>query len=792
MLKIKETASSGSGGGALAKKLSALRGSVTVPKSVQFLLWQVAYAGIGLALSMARVFGEYSPFGLAFAAAAPANMCIAAAFGSAAGYILSGSGAASLRYLATLVVVLILSRAAAQFLKKASARTSGSMVASFSCAATGLSLLIAQGFTPARVTLVLAESALAGGCAYFFVRALELGKKGKALGHLDAQDLACLIIFLCLILMSLSALSVKGIAPARMAAVFLILLAARYGGVAGGAVAGVCAGVALGIGLPETGGYLIAGYALGGLLAGVFSPLKQLGCAAAFVISNAVVAVAVNATAPDVAMLIEAAVASTVFVAIPARFLSKSERLFTPSLETAAAEEDAGLRRSLVLRLKNASHAMADVSTCVDEVCKGLNRLCAPDMTGVYANVSEKVCANCIMKSYCWNTDFNDTMNVFNDISTALRTGEKPSRATAPEHFLKRCIKTDELLDRFHMEYQNYLERLSAEDAVKHMRAAAADQFGSIAQMLSDLSEEYDEARTYDEKASFRVQARLTARKIPATGVDCILDKYGHMRVQITCKPVKGLDKSALAAEVGEVVKRQFDMPCVSTLDGATLITLSERARFTARAGGAQLTCSHSAVSGDSYECFHDGRGREILVISDGMGTGGRAAVDGAMACGLLSRLIKSGFSFDCSLQVVNSSLLVKSSDESLATLDIACIDLFTGQVDFLKAGAPASFIRRSGKAYKLENASLPAGILREVAFAKNSALLKKDDIVLLLSDGAVTGSTEWILAELETWRSGNSRELADHIAKEAQRRSPSLHDDDITVVAAILGNGTE
>ena len=38
-----------------------------------------------------------------------------------------------------------------------------------------------------------------------------------------------------------------------------------------------------------------------------------------------------------------------------------------------------------------------------------------------------------------------------------------------------------------------------------------------------------------------------------------------------------------------------------------------------------------------------DGRGHQILIISDGMGRGSRAALDGAMGAGLLSRLLSAG-----------------------------------------------------------------------------------------------------------------------------------------------------
>ena len=63
--------------------------------------------------------------------------------------------------------------------------------------------------------------------------------------------------------------------------------------------------------------------------------------------------------------------------------------------------------------------------------------------------------------------------------------------------------------------------------------------------------------------------------------------------------------------------------------------------------------------------------GRTISVISDGMGTGGRAAVDGNMAVGILTKLVKAGLSLDCSLNIVNSALIIKSDEESLLWMSV-------------------------------------------------------------------------------------------------------------------------
>ena len=131
--------------------------------------------------------------------------------------------------------------------------------------------------------------------------------------------------------------------------------------------------------------------------------------------------------------------------------------------------------------------------------------------------------------------------------------------------------------------------------------------------------------------------------------------------------------------------------------------------------------------------------------------------------------------------------MLFKSTDESLATVDIASIDLYTGQTLLYKAGAAPTIIRRSGKTGKAESTSLPAGILREIGFDKAAVKCKVGDIVVLMSDGATGSGTDWIRAEIEAWRDGSAKELAERLCECAKRRRNDNHEDDITVIAAIL-----
>ncbi len=235
------------------------------------------------------------------------------------------------------------------------------------------------------------------------------------------------------------------------------------------------------------------------------------------------------------------------------------------------------------------------------------------------------------------------------------------------------------------------------------------------------------------------------------------------------------------------VCDRDFETPTVNRVNNDAFVTLCERVKINISVGVAQLCCGDGSVCGDAYTFFDDGKGRKIMILSDGMGTGGRAAVDGAMTSGLMERLLKAGFGYNCALKIVNTAMLFRSTDESLATVDITCIDMFSGKTELLKAGAAPTLIRKGGKTGKAQSTSLPAGILRDIGFDSADVALKVGDIVVMMSDGVCASGTDWICAILEDFKGENAQALAEKICFAARQKRDDGHDDDITVMTAIL-----
>ena len=135
-------------------------------------------------------------------------------------------------------------------------------------------------------------------------------------------------------------------------------------------------------------------------------------------------------------------------------------------------------------------------------------------------------------------------------------------------------------------------------------------------------------------------------------------------------------------------------------------------------------------------------------------------------------------------LRLINSALMSKSGDESLATLDITCVDLFTGKSEFRKAGAAGTFIRRGRRVDYVEEVSLPVGIMNGVSFTTFDENLKENDIIVMVSDGATACGTDWIKEIIGDFEDDDPEYLAKQIVNEAKKQRNDGHEDDITALA--------
>lgn len=732
------------------------------------------------------VFGQYAPFGVAAVAAMPYGLLWSAILGAVAGYLLPSAAVIPVHYIAALLAAAAIRWTLNDLIRLRTHPWFAPISAFLPMLATAVSIIAVNGTGTSVTALYLSEAFLAGGMAYFMARAVSAWDSGRGVGEWNTQEITCAAFSLGILILAFSGLSIAGVSFGRILAVLAILFAARYGGVSGGSVAGVTAGIVFSL---STSGlnYLSGAYALGGLMAGLFSPVGRLASAAAFVISNTVASLQVGNQSEVMNGLYEVMAATVLYVVLPARTGSSLVGLFSRSDDTARTD---GLRRSVIMKLDYAAKALGSVSDAVEEVSRKLSTTCAPDISGVYHRTVDEVCRSCGLKTYCWDRNFNDSMNSMNDLTEKLRLHGRVDRADFSSQFASHCSRMNQMVDTVNRNYSEYSVKDAAESRAQQVRQVVTDQFDTTSRMLEEMAGELELYDRFDFASAQKVEETLRLAGIQPHDVSCRVDRFGRMTIEIISAPVEyaRLNRAELTEEISRACGRTFQQPCVSTVKGRCRIQMNELPSFRVRTGCAQHVCANGKLCGDSWESFSDGNGRQIAIVSDGMGTGGRAAVDGAMACGIMSRLVKAGIGFDSALKIVNSALLVKSGDESLSTLDVVALDLFTGGVEFRKAGAPVSVVRRGGKAVVVDTPSLPIGILNDTRFAKSSDSLSEGDLLLLMSDGALSSGCDWICDEAEKWDGRIPQELAETIVSQAIAKRNDGHDDDITVLALMMG----
>ena len=266
-------------------------------------------------------------------------------------------------------------------------------------------------------------------------------------------------------------------------------------------------------------------------------------------------------------------------------------------------------------------------------------------------------------------------------------------------------------------------------------------------------------------------------------------DPRGRSTLEAFCRIVpREADFGTLTDRLYEKTGFSYREPVIdANTDRGALLRFAEAAELSARVCTAVRIGAGETVCGDACESFDDGRGHFYVVLSDGMGRGKRAAVDSAMVCALTARLVRAGFSLDCAVGAVNTALMMRSAEETLATLDILKIDLADGKAEFFKAGAAMSAVRAGEKTAIVERSSLPLGILKEARLEPSSMTLSAGDRVVVMSDGAAVLPPQYFKELFGRMRKKDIQELAETAADEAIRFSPSGKFDDVTVACVEL-----
>ena len=742
------------------------------------------YLGLGFLVSRGAVLGNLAPFGASFVAAVPGGRLAAALAGAALGYIVRNPED-SFRYVSAVIAIAALRWLFSEldFIRRS--RLFAPLTAFGTVLATGAAITFGNSGALNTVADCVIEAALAGAAAFFMAQTVRLAGQRRGISAFTGQESAALVLTGCVLMLSLGSIEIEEISLGRILAVLAVLLCARYGGVSGGSVSGIATGAVFSL-AREGQGYLCGGFAFGGLAAGVFAPLGKIACALSFMVSHALMSLAFGESSVLPSVLIESFIGSVTFMLLPKEVGNVVSPVFHNEVNASLGES---LRRSVVMRLNFTSKAIANVKNDVKNVSEKLGELYSPSFEWVCENVARDVCGGCGLKMYCYEHEGGVTRDDFFRLEEVLAEKRRIDDADVEEAFVKNCCKKGEIAAQMTLNYRNLLAAQEAKQRVAELRSVVAGQFAGVSDILHDLSEDFNHTMRSDEDSAQRITEALSAAGYGVADCVCLTGGNGRMTVELELarRSDTAVSQGRLAREVSKCCGRRFDLPTLSFESGRIRAAMCEMPFFDAEIGSDQHIADNGKLCGDCIDYFNDGMGNTYAMVCDGMGTGGRAAVDGNMAVSVMGRLLRAGLSPDSSLQIVNSALMIKSEDESLSTVDLTGIDLYSGGVTLKKAGAPLTYIKKGGRVMTREMPSLPAGILNNVKFSTETVQLGAGDLVVMVSDGVITGDEKWLERLIRTWNEGSAQDLAQAVVQEAIRRRAATKDDDITAVAIRL-----
>lgn len=757
----------------------SLSGIGSVQTDVRFLL--AARCGIymllGAAMSWARVLKSGAPFGMAFVACSGCGITgVFALTGAALGYLLSGGIQWGIRYIAASVLIYTVCFVfhdselyrRALFMPFASAAVMGltGFLSGFSGAAESV---------PAAAELFL-EMTLAFGGAYFFREALSIDTQLTESSEVK-HSVSGMIMTSCL-LMSISSPALFGmVSLGRFFALILVMSSAMKGGLLTGAAVGTVFGIAMDAANNGSTFYTMS-YAFSGLLSGVFGRHGRVIFTLSFFLASALSVICAWDESANINALLEVFCAGVIFMLLPQSFMVRIG-LMLQHMEKGSGESD--LRRFVAGRVQQLSDAYGELYETVRRNAEEQTN--DADPAKIFDRAADEVCIKCRFKNRCWNAEYVDTLSAMNDATAAMTEHGSLDEADLPEFFRAKCISLPAYVAAVNGELRALSFRRQLQSRLNENRRVAWGQYRDVADMLAGVAKELGSLNGTDSLVERRLRRYLRSLEVDAD-VSVYHDGAGRMHINIESGRLTPLFReNAYLDKLSKIAGTRLCRLSEGNEDCSRLCLL-EAEPLAVSVGIAALKKKGEKVSGDKGTYFKTDAGVLCVILADGMGCGDEAAQDSTQVAAILEKFLRSGVDPAVAMKILNSVLLLRSSDSwGYTTVDLMCVNLFSGETCFYKYGAAPSYIKNGKNIRRIKCDTLAAGLSCGEGTAPDTVRmrLKPGSTAVIASDGVLAdGEDEW-LRTLMNREFEDMKALARAALKESEHRYGT--GDDMTVV---------
>lgn len=404
-------------------------------------------------------------------------------------------------------------------------------------------------------------------------------------------------------------------------------------------------------------------------------------------------------------------------------------------------------------------------------------------------DVAEKICKECSMCNICWEKEFYDTYRTVYSILSAIENKGEIQKSDIPSVFYKKCIRPNEFIIMTNRILELYKVNLKWENRIIESRELVAEQFTNISNSIQQLSTNINNNMKEDIILKKDLSKALLGKGYKVSQIEISYSENSKKNIIISFinDTIDGIKE--ITTIVADTCKMKVEL-IGDYGEGSNILVFTQKDQYRVGKGIARTIKSRENISGDNFTFLNLESGKDIIALSDGMGSGSKAFIESKASIELLEYLLEGGFDVDIAVKTVNSILGLKSDNQLFSTLDLSIIDRYTGKCTFIKNGAVASFVKRDNNEIDIiGNEALPLGIFKNVEYEPVTKNLRDGDIVIMMSDGILDSNIEqtekenWLEETLKNTEIQNPQKLADYILEKAKDNTGNIINDDMTVI---------
>ena len=642
------------------------------------------------------------------------------------------------------------------------------------------------------ITLCLLQTLIVMPIYYVIKYSLNSFEEINTNYFFSSEEIVSIGIFLCLLITGIGNINLFNYSIRNICALTLVLTIAYVGGATYGAMIGVLMGIMVGVASNDMM-YSVAFFGVGGLVVGVFKDTGKIFS----MLSGIIIyfALALYSNALTLKLGIEVLTSCVLFLCIPRPVYKSIEIEINPDRKKTYLGEVQlnSIKEEFTFKLKELTSVLATVSKCLSNVNENENLLIKSKGSALVENLADRSCSNCENKHLCWERNFHQTFNSFQQLIRSYEEG----KIEIPIDLEKRCVKNFTLLRSAEGIVNNYNVNEAIKSRLAEGKNILSTHISNITSTLENLLNDFKREVTIDVELERVIKRVLNSNSICYNNIFCYIDKNGRVKIRISINNHDGADyyEKKITSLLSDTMRMQVcvgdDGYNINVKTNERIITIEEKPKYYMVSYGATEPKKGEKQTGDNYSFGKTTNGSYMTILSDGMGSGPEAGEESKATVDLVERLIEAGFNEDITINTVNSIMGMRfAEDEKYATLDLSKINLYDGNAIFVKIGAAPSFIKRGRDVKVINSKNLPFGLVDEVDVEIIKEVLKPGDILINVSDGILDidklnlGKGTWIEEYLKSINA-DPRELSEKILKEAKILSKGNIKDDMTVIAS-------